>query len=120
MRVKCIATQSNGAHYRMTVGKEYTVFGISVPLANGTCSLWVKDDPGNYFVPTPAVLFEIVDPTVSIYWVIELTTTVLRVSAREFLEPFFLDRLTSRQERETAVFGRVSTLIEDEDRKTEH
>jgi hypothetical protein len=119
MKVRCISNTFGALQYRLTVGRDYVVLGLSVGPERSACKFWIKDDPGNYFVPTPAELFEVVDPAVSNYWVVELDGTGLRISAREFLAPHFLDRLTNFDEPVVATFRHVAAIIEREGRGTQ-
>jgi hypothetical protein len=59
MKVKCLSDRVGNIRYRFTVGKEYVVLGISHSVDSEVTHLWIKDDPGNYFVPTSRDLFEI-------------------------------------------------------------
>lgn len=115
MKVRCISNQHGSVRYRITVGREYVALGMS--LAYGTDSvwnIWLRDDPGNYFVPTPFSLLEIVEPTVSIYWLVELSAQGARISAKEFLEPSFLENLTNLDDRHIRTFQSVAAMIENE------
>jgi hypothetical protein len=114
MKVKCLSDRVGSIRYRFTVGKEYVVLGISHSVGSEVTHLWIKDDPGNYFVPTPRDLFEIVDPKVSSYWTVKIDSDKLLLSAKEFLEPLFLDGLTNLDEKCVDVFRRISSKLEDE------
>src|SRR5579859_6902951 len=91
MKVKCLSDRVGNFRYRVTVGKDYVVLGISQSVGVEGINFWIKDDPGNYFVPTPRSLFEIVDPKVSRYWIVRIDADRILISAKEFLEPLFLD-----------------------------
>jgi hypothetical protein len=122
MKVKCIAENLGAIKYRITQGKEYVVLGLSYTLGNPNINFWIKDDPGNYFVPTPRSLFEIVDPRASCYWVVNINIdgSMFVLAPEEFLEPLFLDRLTNLEEKYVRVFQTIAENIERESSSSKH
>lgn len=114
MKVKCLSDRVGNIRYRFTVGKEYIVLGISHSGGTEGTKLWIKDDPGNYFVPTPLNLFEIVDPKVSSHWIVKIESDKILISARDFLDPLFLDGLTNMDQKCVDVFRRISSMLEAE------
>jgi hypothetical protein len=114
MKVRCLSNQVGKIRYRITVGREYVVLGIAHSCGTTDTHFWIKDDPGNYFVPTPSNLFEIVDPKVSSYWIVKIDLNTVVISAREFMEPLFLDGLTNLDDECVSVFRRVSSILEAE------
>ena len=122
MKVKCIAESFGAIKYRITLGKEYVVLGLSYTVGNPIINLWIKDDPGNYFVPTPRPLFEIVDSRASCYWVvnIDIDGSAFVLAPAEFLEPLFLDRLTNFEERHVRTFQTIAAEIERESNSLKH
>jgi hypothetical protein len=118
-KLRCISNSIGAIPYEITVGNEYVALGLSHASgksAAGLVHFWIKDDRGNYLVPTPANLFEVVDPSVSCYWVVKIDGERLFLSATEFLAPFFLDDLSNQDEEPVRIFRRISALIEDEAR----
>lgn len=114
MRVKCVSDTLGRFKYRLTVGKEYVVFGLTLSSGNPNINLWIKDDPGNYFVPTPQPLFAVVDSRASRHWEVEFDGKGVAIGPKEFLEPLFLDRLTNLEEHAVTIFQRVTVLLEQE------
>jgi len=127
MKVKCVASKlsENQARdlaidkvvaYRITKDVEYAVIGISAFTRNGVNAtlFWIKDDPGNYPVPIPHLLFEVLDARVSKYWVTETTKTGIRMMPGEFLEPDFLEDLTEFKPENVKIFSEVVSKLEQE------
>jgi hypothetical protein len=116
LKVKCLSDRVGNIRYRFSVGKECVVLGISQSVGSEVTHLWIKDDPGNCFVPTPRDLFEIVDPKVSSYWTVKIDSDKLLISAKELLEPLFLDGPTNCDEKCVDIFRRIASMMEDEAR----
>lgn len=114
MKVKCVSDRGGKVKYRMTIGKEYVVLGMSISTNDSRINFWIKDDPGNYFIPTPSDMFEVVDSSVSQYWSVLFSGSVVSISAKEFLDPGFLGELTDFDEKAVATFKEISSLIENE------
>jgi hypothetical protein len=98
----------------MTVGKEYVVLGLSLSSGDPNINLWIKDDPGNYFVSTPQDLFEVIESRVSRHWEVKIDSTGTAIGPKEFLKPLFLDKLTNLEERQVTLFRSVTALLEQE------
>ncbi len=120
MRVKCLSDSVGSVQYRITLNKEYVVLGISHSIGKPTVNFWIKDDPGNYIVPTPRELFEVTDQKVSSYWIVKLEDDKILISAKEFLDPSFLEGLTNREDERVSTFRRVSSMLEDEANPLKH
>jgi hypothetical protein len=111
--------------YPVTIGREYTVFAITVEVSH----VWfyiVDDDQHPWPLWYPGPLFELSDPRLSRYWKFgyrprddESRTGRPRAGAEfafpEWIDqPMFLERLTDNLEPEVSVFADYKRLMEAE------
>lgn len=83
--------------YPLTKGKEYVVLSLSqrsIDLAIGSCSIVdVIDDYGR-LRPVPAYMFEVADPTPSLYWKAFMEGGYIGFSHPALRTEFFADNLS--------------------------
>lgn len=115
------ADSSRERRFPLLIGKEYTVFGITIRM---NCAwYYVCDEDFTYYpVWSPAALFEITDGRLSRYWRVGYHTwsgtgnqPYFIISFPEWVnDQYFYDKLTDREQKEIDVFEKYRKLIENE------
>jgi hypothetical protein len=104
--------------YQVTVGKEYVVLGISFLVASevyGNCPLFGICDDAGRLVSMPTVLFELVDPRPSRFWLAKRGgKSDLLLWPEEFYREYFHDDLSERDPATVAAFSGVVARLESE------
>ena len=100
---------------RITLGKEYVVYGIHTALEN----VWyfICDDDYLYYpVFDLAVFFEITDSRISKYWEISVNESgVIKLWPSSWLkDEYYIDRLTDGEKDIVADFKRIKKEMDEE------
>jgi len=130
MKIRCIANKgadlpenylnppldiTKETEFKLTVGKEYTVYAISE--WEGNLGYYICDERYTYYpLENPAPLFEIIDGRYSRYWQVQLATNGLLEIAFEhwFSIPYFYDKLTDGEAEAVLIFEKIKELMDSE------
>jgi hypothetical protein len=130
MKIRCIANKgadlpenylnppldiTKETEFKLIVGKEYTVYGISQ--WQGNLGYYICDERYTYYpIENPAPLFEIIDGRYSRYWQVQLATNGLLEIAFEhwFSIPYFYEKLTDGEAEAVLIFEKIKELMDAE------
>lgn len=120
LRFKRGAPKALDFSYKLTEGKEYLVVALS--FLNGSVSFgfggvyYIVDDY-HCLMPIPSILFEIVDPMSSALWLgQELDNNQFILRPKQFLAPFFYDRLSDGDPEATIAFEEALLELDNEEK----
>jgi hypothetical protein len=104
--------------YQLTVGKDYLVLGLSFLVNSaiyGSSSLLEVCDDAGRCISIPTMLFEVVDPRPSRFWLAKrVGETDFIFWPEEFYQEYFHDRLSDRQPEAVATFSDVLNRLDAE------
>jgi hypothetical protein len=127
MRARCIADklsteqklilgvpEAQNPCYQITVGRVYTVLGISYQTQSKYCNgtmLEIQEDEKAYCISIPLCLFEVVDRRISKYWIAVQRHFDMTLWPEEFYTDFFHDDLTEGIKETKAIYEMVVEKI---------
>ncbi len=126
MKINCISNKKNSFDEKsasstylkyefLDIENEYNVYGMIV--IHGQLNYYICDRVHSAFpVARPFYLFEIINSTISRYWIFGIIEGFEKFPLWAFSEwvnePYFFDNLTDREEREVSVFRSYKKLMD--------
>lgn len=105
------------AEFHISLDKEYVVLGISFMLDDsvGRCSFVEVTNDYGHLSSVPLLLFEIIDPRVSKYWVIrQLGSFTFTLWPNDFYTEYFHDDLSNNVPEIVESFNKIRIKLEEE------
>jgi hypothetical protein len=131
MKVRCIQTEINKDKkslfgidadfdpcFQITIGKECTVFGISIIHGksgySGLVMYEILDDVRSYCISMPHCLFEIIDGRASSYWEIRINNEDITIWPEDFFCDYFFDDLSDGEPLARKKFNEILKKMQNE------